>query len=147
MEYDIQIQPNDFVYIANAQTEQIYVLGEVNFPRSLSYNRNVTLVEAISSSGGFTEKAQRTRVIVVRGPGEENHINVDVEALLLGDLKAQNIALKSGDIVFVPEQGLSEYSRYAGYLMSFADLVLRAYQVREAVTFPPLSRRDVYLGR
>jgi protein involved in polysaccharide export with SLBB domain len=145
MEYDIKIEPGDFVYIANAQTEQIYVLGEVNTPRLVSYNRNITLVEAISGSGGFTEKAQRSRVIVIRGEGgEESHINVDVEALLLGDLKEQNIALKSGDIVYVPEQGLSEYSRYAGYLMNFADLVLRAYQVREAVLFPPLSRTEVY---
>lgn len=145
MEYDIKIEPGDFVYIANAQTEQIYVLGEVNTPRLLSYNRNITLVEAISGSGGFTERAQRTRVIVIRGEGgEESHINVDVEALLLGDLKEQNIALKSGDIVFVPEQGLSEYSRYAKYLIDFADLVLKAYQVREAVLFPPLSRREVY---
>jgi polysaccharide export outer membrane protein len=133
MQFDIKIEPNDFIYIANAQTEQIYVLGEVNSPQLISYNRNIT------------DRAQKTRVIVIRGEGgEETHINVDVEALLLGDLKEQNIALKSGDIVYVPEQGLSEYSRYAGYLTDFADLVLRAYQIREAVLFPPLNRGDVY---
>ena len=140
--YDIKLQADDFVYIANAQTEQIYILGEVNTPRLLSYNRDISLIEAISSCGGFTKLAQRTRVIVIRGKGQgkENHINVDVEALLLGDLEEQNIALHSGDIIFVPEQGLSEYSRYAKYLMDFADLILRAYQVREAVLFPKLSR-------
>jgi polysaccharide export outer membrane protein len=140
MQNNIKMQANDFVYIANAQTELIYVLGQVNNPQLISYNRPVTVVEALAASGGFTEQAQRSRVIIVRGPGEENHINVDVEALLLGDLEEKNVLLKSGDIVFVPEQGLSEYSRYARYLIDFADLILRGYQVREAILFPKLHR-------
>ena len=134
MEYNIKIKENDFIYIANAETEQIYVLGEVNAPRLVSYNRNISLIEVIASSGGFTPKAQRTRVIVIRGRGEANHINVDVDALLLGDQKEQNIALRSGDIVFVPEQGMSEYSRYVDYLSTFADFVLKVYDVKDRIT-------------
>lgn len=131
MEYNIKVKENDFVYIANAETEQIYVLGEVSSPRLVSYNKNITLVEAIAASGGFTPKAQKTRVIVIRGRGEANHINVDVDALLLGDQKEQNIALRSGDIVFVPEQGMSEYSRYIDYMSNLANFIIQVYDVKD----------------
>ncbi|OGV48547.1 MAG: hypothetical protein A2X49_15280 [Lentisphaerae bacterium GWF2_52_8] len=143
MENNIPVKDGDFIYIANAESESIYVLGEVNFPRLIAYNRDISLIQAISHSGGFTDKAQRSRVIVLRGDGSREMLNIDVEALLLGKEEEKNVMLHAGDIVFVPEQGLSEYSRYADYLMTFGDLVLKGYQVREAVLFPKLHRGDI----
>jgi len=48
--------------------------------------------------------------------------------------------LQSGDIVYVPEQTLSEYARWAGYLSTIAELVLNAYRVKDAIRFPHLKR-------
>jgi polysaccharide biosynthesis/export protein len=141
MSQNIEIADGDFVYIADAETYAIYVLGEVNDPQLVPYNRDISLVEALARTGGFTVNAQRSKVIVVRGgAGVNKALQVDVEGLLLGEEGCENVMLQSGDVIFVPEQGLSEYSRYISQLSSFANIILDGYSVREAVRFPKLNR-------
>jgi polysaccharide export outer membrane protein len=138
MSQNVPLAPQDFVYIPDAETNNIYVLGEVTDPRPIPFSRDVSLVEAIATCGGFTEQAQRSGVIVVR-PSTGTNFEIDLERLLLGQ-EELNLPLESGDIIFVPEQGLSEYSRYANYLSSFANLILSGYQVQEQVRYPRLKR-------
>ncbi|HOK03889.1 MAG TPA: SLBB domain-containing protein [Victivallales bacterium] len=146
MTQNILLKAGDFIYFPESDTSNIIVLGEVKNPNIIPFTRNISLLEALSRCGGFTEKAQKGTVIVLRVDGEKNTVmkKVDLEAILYGKENASGLALKGGDIVFVPEQGLSEYERYAGYLMTFADLILRAYQVREQIRFPRLHRRDSF---
>jgi polysaccharide export outer membrane protein len=138
MSQNLQLKAHDFVYIPDAETNNIFVPGEVSFPRPVPFSRDMSLVEAIATCGGFTENAQRSAVLIVR-PSTATNFEIDLERLLLGQ-EELNLPLESGDIIFVPEQGLSEYSRYARYLTDFANLVLSGYQVREAVRFPRLKR-------
>lgn len=144
MDFNIPLEKDDFVYIGNAESDQIYVLGEVNMPKPVPFSeKDVSLAKVLAWAGGFTERAQKSRVMVLRSTEKDNKfIEVDVESLLLGDEDVKNVRLKGGDIVFVPEQGISEYARYARYLMDFADLLLKGYQIREAVLFPRISRDD-----
>ncbi len=141
MRYNIPVHPNDFIYIADAGESTIIVMGEVNAPRIIPYTRDFTLVEALSVCRGFTRDAYKSRVIIIRTPlgGETKYVEVDVNDLLHGkDIK--NLMLQSGDIVYVPEQTLSEYARWAGYLSDIAGLILKAYQVKDAIRFPQLKR-------
>ena len=141
MSYNILVKPNDFIYIADAGEATIIVMGEVQAPRIIPYTRDYSLVEALSICQGFTERAYKSRVIIIRTPpgGGTKYVEVDVNDLLHGrDIK--NLMLQSGDIVYVPEQSLSEYARWAGYLTDIADLILRAYQVKDAIRFPHLKR-------
>jgi len=140
MEYNLQLEPDDFIYIPDAESSAIFVLGEVTLPRIIPYNRDMSLVEAISRSGGFTDAAQRSRVLVIRG-SEGKNFEIDVQRLLLGK-EEKNLMLESGDVIFIPEQGLSEYARYARYLTDIADLIISGYQVRETIRFPRLNRHD-----
>lgn len=146
MTHNLLLEPGDFIYIAEPDIGNISVLGEVNVPRIIPNTKDISIVEAISRSGGFTDYAQRTRVMVLRSslPGKKKFIDIDMESLLLGK-NEKNIILKDGDIVFVPEQGLSEYSRYADYLITFGDLILQGYKTREAIRFPRLNRKDTGL--
>jgi polysaccharide export outer membrane protein len=141
MKYNILLQPDDFIYIADAGESTVIVMGEVNAPRIIPYTRDYSLVEALSICQGFTREAYKSRVIIIRTPpGEETkYVEVDVNDLLHGkDIK--NLMLQSGDIVYVPEQTLSEYARWAGYLSDIADLILNIYRVKDAIRFPHLSR-------
>ena len=141
MDYNILLDSGDFIYIADAENSSIFILGEVTTPQIIPYNRDITLVEALSRSGGFTNKAEKSRVIVLRNSTLGNEfVYVNVEALLYGDHEEQNMILKEGDIIYVPEQGMSEYSRYAEYLMVFGQLLLQGYQIRDQVMFPRLKR-------
>ena len=141
MRYNVLLKPNDFIYIADAGESTIIVMGEVNNPRIIPYTRDYNLVEALSVCQGFTREAYKSRVIIIRTPpgGETKYVEVDVNDLLHGkDIK--NLMLQSGDIVYVPEQTLSEYARWAGYLSTIAELILNAYRVKDAIRFPHLSR-------
>ena len=141
MRYNIPIHPNDFIYIADAGESTIIVMGEVTSPRIIPYTRDFSLVEALSVCQGFTREAYKSRVIIIRTPpgGDPKYVEVDVNDLLHGkDIK--NLMLQSGDIVYVPEQTLSEYARWAGYLSTIAELILNAYRVKDAIRFPHLKR-------
>ncbi len=143
MRYNLKLEPGDFVYIAELESSAIFVLGEVLEPRYLPITRDLTVIEAISRSGGFTDYARMGNVMVLRREAEKTKtIHVNTWALLNGDKDEENVLLKSGDIVFVPEQVLSEYARYAEYLSTFADLIVKGYKAREAVRFPRLNRHD-----
>ena len=100
--------------------------GEVGTPRLVPYDQDMSVTEVVARAGGFTQNAQRTRILVVRS-GLSKPIEVDLEALLLGDPAQKDIQLQGNDIVFIPEQGLSEYSRYArlpaGFRQSRADRI------------------------
>jgi polysaccharide export outer membrane protein len=143
MTQNVLLKPGDFIYFAESDVDNIIVLGEVENPTIIPYTRDISVVEAISRSGGFTDQAQKGKVIVLRNSGEDTEVmKIDLESVLLGKEKQKNLWLKAGDIIFVPEQGMSEYGRYADYLMTFGSLILQGYQVREQIRFPRLHRRD-----
>jgi protein involved in polysaccharide export with SLBB domain len=142
MTQNILLEPGDFVYIANAEDENIIVMGEVSKPRIIPYTRNISLIEALSMCNGFTREAYQSRVVIIRPQKDDKtkFLEVNVNDLLLGR-EVSNITLKGGDIVFVPEQGISEYSRYANFITDMMEVVLKGYQVREAILFPKLNRK------
>ena len=140
MTQNVLIKPNDFIYIASAEESNVIVMGEVENPRIIPYTRSMNLVEALSICGGFTREAYKSRIVILRTEnGQAKYVEVDVNNLLHGR-DVSNLTLQGGDIVYVPEQSLSEYSRYAGFLSDIAQLVLDAYSVRDAVRFPKLNR-------
>jgi protein involved in polysaccharide export with SLBB domain/capsular polysaccharide biosynthesis protein len=64
---NIGIEPGDYLYFAPGDVQQVYVVGEVRLPGSVTYTPNLTIVSAIAQRGGFTDRAFKARVMVVRG--------------------------------------------------------------------------------
>jgi len=141
MTQNVLLEASDFIYIANAEDENIIVMGEVAKPRIIPYTRNISLIEALSMCNGFTREAYQSRVVIIRPQKDKKtkFLEVNVNDLLLGR-EVSNITLQGGDIIFVPEQGISEYSRYANFITDMMEVVLKGYQVREAILFPKLNR-------
>jgi len=85
---------------ANASLNEIYVLGEVTDPGVLRFAPNPTVVRAIAARGGYSTKAFKRRVLVVRGSltNPELHV-VDTAAVLAG--KEPDFKLQPRDIVYV----------------------------------------------
>jgi protein involved in polysaccharide export with SLBB domain/capsular polysaccharide biosynthesis protein len=97
---NIPIEPNDYVYIAPINIQQVYVIGEVRLPGEASYAPGRTLISVITERGGFNEKAYRARVLVVRG--SLNHPQayaVNVAAILRGE--QPDFQLEARDIIYV----------------------------------------------
>ena len=140
MRYNIELKPGDFIYIADSEESTIIVMGEVYKPRIIPYTRDFSIVEALSICGGFTREAYQSRVVILRTTdGETKYVEVDVNDLLHGK-NVKNLMLEGGDIVYVPEQTLSEYARWAGFLVDIGNLIIKGYEVKDAIRFPHLSR-------
>jgi polysaccharide export outer membrane protein len=89
---DIAIMDGDSVYIKKAGV--FYVTGEVKKPDSYKYEDGTTVIKAITIAGGFSDKASKGRVKIIRKvSGEEKIIgSVDMDEPVLPD-----------DVIVVPE--------------------------------------------
>ncbi len=97
---NVALEPNDYLYFPAASSGEIFVLGEVRSPGPVAYDSDVSALSAIASRGGFTERAWKAHVLVVRG--SLNHpaaFKVDIADALNGH--SPNLALQPGDLVYV----------------------------------------------
>ena len=99
---NINLQDQDTLYIPMA--ESIFVFGQVTKPGAIKLlEKDITVIEAISMAGGFTNIASPSRTRIVRMEnGVEKTIYVDVNKVVKGK-KSNDLILKPGDIVVVPE--------------------------------------------
>lgn len=97
---NVLIEPNDFVFFASANANEVYVLGQVQTPGVLGFTPQLTVVGAITVRGGFTAAAFTSHVMVVRGSLEKPKTHViDVSAVMSG--RQPDFPLEPKDIVFV----------------------------------------------
>lgn len=98
--------PQVSILIKEYANNTVYVLGQVKKPSSLKIppEKNLTVLEAITSAGGFTEIANTSKVKVLRMEnGKQKSIDVDISQITKQGKKSLDINLMSGDVVFVPQ--------------------------------------------
>ena len=84
----------------------VYVLGQVQKPAAIQIppEKPLTVLEAVTSVGGFTDVANTSKVRVLRMQnGKQKTIDVDVTQITKQGNKSLDIALMPGDVVFVPQ--------------------------------------------
>lgn len=82
----------------------ITVSGQVKNPGSYPLKGGLTVIEAISLAGGFTKIAARNKVKIMRVDGNRKKaLIVKVAAISKKGDKLDDVPLKRGDIVHVPE--------------------------------------------
>jgi len=96
--------PEVSVIVTQVNSLKIYMVGEIPKPGVLVMKGPTRLLQAISQAGGFTQFADRSRIIVLRnGPsGGETRLEFNYRKIISGDRPAENIFLKPGDTVIVP---------------------------------------------
>lgn len=100
------ISPTVSVFITEYGNKQVYVLGEVSKPGSypLPTEARLSVIEAITLAGGFTQYAAADRTRVIRKThGEPKTILIEVSAITKRGDKSKDIPLEPNDVVFVPE--------------------------------------------
>ena len=104
MSDDIDIEPNDAIFIPAFRDRNVYVMGAVTTPKSIPFRDGLTVVEALLEAGGFTKFAKQNNTVIYRKDDKkEIVIPVRVKDLTTdGDLK-QNTRLLPGDYVVVQE--------------------------------------------
>ena len=84
--------------------KRINVIGQVAKPRMIQYRDGLTVLDVILMAGGLTPYASANKTKIIRKEGgETREIRVRLKDLMKkGDL-SQNIPVKPGDLVIVPE--------------------------------------------
>jgi protein involved in polysaccharide export with SLBB domain/capsular polysaccharide biosynthesis protein len=97
---NIALEPGDYLYFPAAASGSIYVLGEVRTPGAVTFDADTSVLSSIASRGGFTPRAWKKHVLVVRNVRDHPEaFRVDAHLALTGG--APNLALQPGDIVYV----------------------------------------------
>lgn len=100
---DYIAEPQVDVKVAAYNSQKAYVTGQVNSPGQLPItNVPLRVLDAISQAGGLTDLANWHDVILSRD-NTDNSLSV-YDMLAYGDL-TQNLLLKDGDVLHVPEVG------------------------------------------
>lgn|GEM_PF-854282 len=93
------VDPVVSVELLEAQSAKVGVLGDVKTPRVIIMTGPMTMLDAITEAGGFTDGARKSNVTLLR---QNQTMTVNVKNVLEGKAKpGENIALQAGDTVIV----------------------------------------------
>lgn len=98
-EANVRLEPGDVLIVAEID-ERVHVLGEVARPGYQEWRDGDRVLDVITKAGGLTIKAAPERISILRDDGA---LTVDLLAFLYRGQVDQNVPVRSGDIIFVPE--------------------------------------------
>jgi polysaccharide export outer membrane protein len=108
------VDPALSVIVDGFSGEQVFVLGEVRNPREIPLNGPMSLLQAIATSGGFVEGANRRQIVVVRqeGGGRLTVFMVNAERIMDDPSTAQELSLRAQDVVIVPKSAVAKVGEF-----------------------------------
>jgi polysaccharide biosynthesis/export protein len=95
--------PQVTVIVTTVNSQNIYILGEVPRGGVMPLLPNMTVLQAISSAGGFSQYANQKGIYVLRTEnGQQVKYSFNYKEVVRGINIQQNIVLKPGDTIVVP---------------------------------------------
>src|SRR5258705_1756535 len=95
--------PQVTVIVTAINSQRVFVVGEVLRAGAFPMLPGMTVLQALSSAGGFTTFADVKKIHVVRlRNGKQVEIAFNYRDVLKGDNAEQNIKLEAGDTIVVP---------------------------------------------
>lgn len=97
---DVDVQSGDMIFVPNA--EEVYVMGEVTQPGSVTFYEGLTLLQAISKVGAFRPSAASNRIEIIRQGENRTEQVLRVDAKRIQEGKDPDPVLRAGDMINVP---------------------------------------------
>ena len=97
---NIPLEPDDYLYFPAGDLKEVYVLGEVRQPGSNIFSEGAGALAAIAAHGGFSERAWRGRILIIRGSLNKPETFI-VNANDVLSAKAPDFKLQPKDIIYV----------------------------------------------
>lgn len=112
------VDPRVDMSVVTHSARRVYVYGEVVRPGALELDRPVNVMQALALAGGFTPKADRDEVVLLRG------LDTSLEWAVI-DAEEPNakgfLALRADDVLFVRRSNAGKFSdEVLPYLAGFA---------------------------
>lgn len=103
MSQNIQVESGDYLYFPSANSNEIYVLGDVKMQGTQGLLAHTSVHSAIAQAGGFTAKAYTQRVLVIRGSLDKpERFVVDMNDVLTA--RDKGFRLEPKDIVYIADR-------------------------------------------
>jgi polysaccharide biosynthesis/export protein len=129
MSQNVYVKGGDYIFVPSLTTRSFYVLGHVNKPGPVYFERGATLVSAVAAAGGPQTDAIVTKALILRG----GTLHPQVAVVNLRDImKGQepDLKLEGGDIVWVPR---SPWSKLEDYVEAVLITAAQAVAVQEGL--------------
>jgi|CXWL01.1.fsa_nt_gi polysaccharide export outer membrane protein len=100
------VSPQVSLFIEEYGNKTVFVMGEVQRPGSypIPTESRLTVLEAISTAGGFTPIAGQDRTRVLRNVnGESVSYTIEVKAITQQGQKEKDMVLEPNDVIYVPQ--------------------------------------------
>ena len=95
--------PQVTVIVTTINSQRVYILGEVTRPGAFPILPGMSVLQALSSAGGFTQYASVKKIFVRRFEnGKEVKYPFNYKDVINGKNPEQEILLKAGDTIVVP---------------------------------------------
>lgn len=97
-------EPNASVVVKEIHSRKVYVTGMVVKGGPFPLSGDMTVMQAIALAGGLQEYADSKNIVIIRkDEGRERYFKFNYKDVLKQKNVAQNILLKPGDTIVVPE--------------------------------------------
>ncbi len=137
------VKPEISVDIVTLNGQKIFVLGEVKQPGVYQIDPPTSMLEAISKAGGFTLDGKSSNVVLIRGgPKKPVARMVDLKKSLEKGGFGQDVALQTGDVVYVPRTFISQVDRFFNH---FENIIRPILWTEHSIVMTPLVE-DVFTG-
>lgn len=118
------IEDGDMLSIPESNNK-VLVIGQIPRPGVFNYKEPMTVQDALAQAGGeIPTRSWLSKTLIIRErpgmPGVYDRIQVDIVRFIRKGDSAQNIALRPGDIVYVPETKTPDLDRISRLLSSAA---------------------------
>jgi len=100
---NVPLEPNDYIYFPAGGEKEVYVLGAVRAPGAHLYTNSTGVVGAVAGRGGFSDRAWRKKLVVIRGGlTRPETFDINVDDVLAG--RRPDLKLVPKDIVYVSDR-------------------------------------------
>lgn len=111
-----ELQEGDVIYIPEDTFNKFYVLGEVRQPGMYKLKDDASVLSAVMTAGGQTERGSLKGTVLVRGDLKNpERRTIDLAKIRSGDI-SQDVKLAAGDVVIVPETSKPDWNKISQIL-------------------------------
>ena len=118
------INPKITVNVAKLGTTRVFVMGEVSKQGMYELTKSHRVMDALGAAGGFTQKAAKKDIYLVRNVGKEGEnvqkLNI-LNYMRKGDI-SQNVVLQEGDCLYLT----------SNHKLTLLDIALFANRITDA---------------
>ena len=102
---DLRLENGDIVIVPRAQSAFFFVLGEVRSAGAFTLTNRMTVLDAVTMAGGFSDRASTSAVRLIRRSADGRQ---ETRVVNLSDAGSADgtVALQDGDTVMVPRAGV-----------------------------------------